>query len=115
MRKLRVFLLLLLCIAIPLQGFAHMSVAETTYAMEHAAAEFMADAATPHDCCDNADTPAKTTGKACGQCGSPCPVFQVRTHSPAPVHAVRFPRFRLIELFVHSFYPSSVWRPPALF
>ena len=72
-----------------------------------------ADAAA-HDCCNDADTTAKT-GKAC-KSGQPCQsagsLFLLTglgdlPHAPAP--AVRFPRFADIAF---SFDPAATWRPP---
>ena len=117
MRRLRVFLFLLLAIAVPLQGYAHFAQPLVPCPMEDTAMMAMVDADTAHDCCDDADTAAKT-GKAC-KSGQPCQsggqhfsvvTFGVLTQLPVP--ATRFPR---IAAFAFSFDPAATWRPPAQF
>src|SRR5664279_2212239 len=62
MRILNLFLITLLCVALPLQAIANAMVTETSCADECAA--MMMDSAEVHDCCNDADTIAKT-GKLC--------------------------------------------------
>lgn len=114
---MRTFLLLILCLAIPLQGFAALAVFEPPCPMESSTtvdATDVADGSMAHDCCNNADTFAKTgkickTGQEC-QSSSQGPIFMLNTRLPSPDHSVRFPP---IALSVHSFDPSDLWRPPA--
>jgi hypothetical protein len=117
MRRLRVFLFLLLAIAVPLQGYAHFAQPLIPCPMEHPAMMAMADAAAAHDCCDDAE-PAEQTGKAC-KSGQPCQSggqhFSVATFGvlpQVPVPATRFPR---IAADMSSFDPAAAWRPPAQF
>lgn len=122
MRKFRLFLLMLLCLAVPLQGLADVHMLSAPCPMEqsdHMAqmqmvdmdAQTMAD----HDCCNDAETAAKT-GKMC-KTGQDCPVSALYPASlvislsvavaPATLHPS-------LVLSVRSFNASSVWRPPAL-
>jgi hypothetical protein len=112
MRRLRVFLFLLLSIAVPLQGYAHFAQPLVPCPMEDTAMMALVDAADAHDCCDDAET-----GKAC-KSGQPCQTggqhFSVFSTldvlSQEPVPATRFPR---IAADMFSFDPAAAWRPPA--
>lgn len=116
MRRFRTFLFLLLSIAVPLQGYAHFAMPKAHCPMEQAAMMNAADAVA-HDCCNDADTAAKT-GKAC-KSGQPCqsvgsllPVTGLGDLPRDLAPAVRFPRLADIAF---TFDPAATWRPPAPF
>ena len=116
MRRFRTFLFLLLSIAVPLQGYAHFAMPKAHCPMEQAAMLNAADAVA-HDCCNDADTAAKT-GKAC-KSGQPCqsvgsllPVTGLGDLPRDLAPAVRFPRLADIAF---TFDPAATWRPPAPF
>lgn len=122
MRRLRVLLFLLLAIAVPVQGYAHFALLAVPCPMQSDAMQDesmmsmadMADAAM-HDCCNDAETAAKT-GQACkaGQsCHAGGQFFQVTSFGVLfqdAVPAVRFPRLADIAF---TFDPAATWRPPA--
>jgi len=75
----------------------------------------MADAAAMHNCCNDAETAAKTgqpckSGQACQSAGQflPFSTFGVLPQDEAP--PVRFPHLADTVL---SFDPAATWRPPA--
>lgn len=122
MRMFRLFLLMLLCLAVPLQGIANVHMLSAPCPMEQSdpmaqkmqMADMDAQAMADHDCCNDAETVAKT-GKMC-KMGQDCPVSALYPASlaaslslpvaPAAVHPS-------LVLSVRSFDASSVWRPPA--
>ena len=112
MPKIKTLLLLILCLAIPLQGFAALAALGPPCSMEAMAGGSM-DHSMADDCCNDADTVAKT-GKLC-KMGQEChsstqgPLFTLNIHLPSPPHSVRF---ALVELPVHSLDPAGLWRPP---
>ncbi len=119
MHRLRVFLFLLLAIAIPLQGYAQFAQPlmhcpmQAAAVMGDSAMMAIADAAA-HDCCDDAD-PA---GKVC-KSGQPCQSVGLHFALPAlgvlpqvATPATRFPRVAMRAVF---FDPAATWRPPAQF
>lgn len=113
MRRLRVFLFLLLSLAVPLQGYAHFAQPLVPCPMEAAAMMALVDVDAAHDCCDESGS---QTGKAC-KSGQPCQTggqhFSVSTLdvlAQEPVPATRFPR---IAANLFSFDPAAAWRPPA--
>ncbi len=113
MRRLRVFLFLLLSLAVPLQGYAHFAQPLVPCPMEAAAMMALVDVDAAHDCCDESGS---QTGKAC-KSGQPCQTggqhFSVSTLdvlAQEPVPATRFPHITADML---SFDPSAAWRPPA--
>jgi hypothetical protein len=116
MRRLRVFLFLLLSLAVPLQGYAHFAQPLVPCPMEITAMMAMVDADAAHDCCDESGS---QTGKTC-KSGQPCQTggqhFSVFSTldvlSQEPVPATRFPR---IAANMFSFDPAAAWRPPAQF
>ena len=123
MRKFRLFLLTLLCFAIPLQGMASVRMLAAPCPMEQQdsmAQMQMSDmdqhtaSAAEHDCCNDADTAAKT-GKMC-KTGQDC---SVSAQYPAGIYSSFFlpveqsTQYSSLVLFVRSFDASSVWRPPA--
>ncbi len=113
----RFLISLLLCIAIPAQGFASIAVAACSCPMKHSAAmQQVAESAEMHQCCHQDEAPSKTC-KSCkgGQhCQSTNWQFLgdgLAIQVPVTEQAVWIsPRLQ----FVPSFDPSSVWRPPAL-
>jgi hypothetical protein len=117
MRALKTFLALLLCLAIPLQGFARMLESGAPCRMEHGMAMPAADTDGAMDCCDTA-APA---GKACKHCqaGAHCPcagvLFQASMPGVFPPITGQSPRLARSILFPTSFVPAGLWRPPARF
>lgn len=113
MRRLRVFLFLLLAIAIPLQGYAHFAQPWVSCPMEEAAMTAMVDAAA-HDCCGDQD-PA---GKIC-KSGQPCQSVGQHFVAPAidalPQMAAAATRYPRVAMRAIAFDPSATWRPPAQF
>lgn len=113
MHLLRVFLFLLLAIAVPLQGYAQFAQPQAHCPMEPAALMAMADAAA-HDCCDDADPAGKTckSGQPCQSVGQhfAVPALGVLLQVAAP--ATRFPSVATRSV---SFDPAATWRPPAQF
>jgi hypothetical protein len=111
MRRLRVFLFLLLSLAVPLQGYAHFAQPLVPCPMEGSAMMALVDAADAHDCCDDAET-----GQAC-KSGQPCQTggqhFSVVTFGLLPQEAVPATRFPHIAADMSSFDPATAWRPPA--
>ncbi|MBN8760227.1 hypothetical protein [Thiobacillus sp. 65-1402] len=115
MRRLRVFLFLLLSIAVPLQGYAHFAQPLVPCPMGAAAMMALVDADAAHDCCEDAETAAKT-GKTC-KSGQPCQTggqhFSVYTSGLLPQEPVPATRFPHIAADMFSFDPAAAWRPPA--
>jgi hypothetical protein len=116
MKSMRKLLTLGLCFALALQGVAQASVVEKLCLMRqtgHTLAMGAAD--TAHDCCNDADTAAKS-GKAC-KIGQACPAVGAwlissipsRSFSPAAAPLVRSP-----EPFALCIDQRGRWRPPAL-
>ena len=113
MKIFRPLLLALLSFAISIQGYAHIALPERPCPMHQPDALATITLSAAHDCCNDADTFAKT-GKACktGQeCPAGCsgPITSFQTVSIAPVAALRLvsrPQARL------DFAPAGVWRPP---
>lgn len=112
MRLLNLFLITLLCIAIPLQGIASMVVTKTPCPAEAVDMASM-DTDHEHSCCNDADTVAKT-GKPCKaeqdcQTASPGLIDQADNPLSAAIgshHSLLNSRSAL------SFDPSATWRPP---
>jgi hypothetical protein len=112
---MKTLLLLILCFAIPLQGFAALAAFETHCPMEAVSMGSMDDADDPmmRDCCNDPDTVAKT-GKLCkmGQecsSGAQCLLFPSVMSAVAPVDAERF---SLISPFIPLLSAAGLWRPP---
>jgi hypothetical protein len=119
----RIFLCLLLCFAIPVQGFASLAVSTCHCknmqhaGMDHAAMQASSDDAAMSDCCKHHHDGAKTC-KACKggqQCHSSIGL-QFLGSTPAFLVSVAeqdvwTPR---AAPFVPGFDLSTVWRPPAL-
>ena len=115
MRRLRVFLFLLLSTALPLQGYAHFASPKLPCPMEQMAMMEAADAGAMDDCCNDAETAAQT-GKPC-KSGQPCQsvaqflLFPEWDGVPQRItSSVRFPRLADIPI---TFDPAATWRPPA--
>jgi len=115
----RILICFLLCLAVPVQGFASIAVSACTCPMSHhAAMEDSSESSTMPDCCKHDDKYSQTCkdcngGQQCHpstswQYFSSAQVIQVPTIEQ-PVWASR------VAQFIPSFDPSSVWRPPALF
>ena len=127
MRRFRVFLLLLLSLAIPVHGYAVLDVQRAPCPMRAgmmvaptAAPMSMAGSATPaaqerRDCCNDPDTVSKT-GKLC-KAGQECKTGGL---APALLHSA--PLLDLacvaIETLPSQPFPQrrrvSIWRPPSL-
>ncbi len=115
MRRLRVFLFMLLSVALPLQGYASFSVPKPSCPMEQMGVMDMADTDAMHDCCNDAETAAKT-GKPC-KTAQPCqsvvqflPFSGLDILSQELATSVRFPHLADV---LFSFDPAATWRPPA--
>lgn len=115
MRLFNLFLVTLLCLAIPLHGIAGMLVTKTPCPAESAGMVATTDTAGVHGCCNDADTAAKT-GKACKaeqncQPVSPGLIIQAENQLPAPLGVkITLANSRLAL----TFEPSATWRPPTL-
>ncbi len=122
MRLFRLFLLMLLCLAVPLQGIANVHMLSAPCPMEQpdrmaqtkmANMDMDIQTMVDHDCCNDIETITKT-GKVC-KTGQDCPVSALYPASfaaslsvplaPATLHS-------FLVLSVRSFDASSVWRPP---
>lgn len=122
MRKLRLFLLMLLCVAVPLQGIAGVHMLSAPCPMEQSVgmaqmqiADMDQQAMADHDCCNDAETAAKT-GKMC-KTGQDCPVsalYPASSISSLPLSVAPTTQYLSLVLSVRTFDASSVWRPPAL-
>lgn len=115
MRRLRVFLFMLLSIALPLQGYAHFAAPTPPCPMEQMGVLDMADAEAMHDCCNDSETAAKT-GKPC-KTAQPCqsavqflPFSGLDILTQELATSVRFPHLADV---LFSFDPAATWRPPA--
>lgn len=117
MRLFRLILLCVLSLTIPLQGIAGVPMAASPCPMEQEMMAMSADmgheAAMEQDCCNDADTFAKT-GKMC-KTGQDCQVlsqFPAFARPSFPLLTADIPHYSSIVLSVRSFDASSVWRPP---
>ena len=113
MRRLRVFLFLLLAIAVPLQAYAHFAQPRVPCPMEDAAMMAMADTDAAHDCCDDSESGSQAckSGQPCQTGGQYVSVSTFGLLPQEPVPATRFPH---IAANMVSFDPAAAWRPPAL-
>lgn len=114
MRYFRTFLFVLLSFALPLQGYAHFVVPKVPCPMEPMAMMDMADADAMHDCCNDADTAAKTgkpckLAQYCQSVGQFLPIEEWVALPLGTISSVRFPRHADT---VTSFDPAATWRPP---
>lgn len=111
---MRAFIAFLLCLTVAFQGIANAHVFKQPCPMEQGTQAVMLDAsAATQDCCNDADTAAKT-GKPC-KSGQECnlshactvALLQAPTQAPASLGLVP-----TADLITPSFDPSGVWRPP---
>jgi hypothetical protein len=117
---MRLFLALLLCLAIPLQGWAAGASVQTPCPMEAAMA--LPDGLTgidgdmpQGDCCNDVDT-ARLTGQLC-KAGQECPAPTGWVAPPAIAMAQALPLSDLlapVPLVPPRGAPASIWRPPSL-
>lgn len=114
MKVFRALLFGLLCFAISMQGFAGVALPEKPCPMQSGEVVAMA-AMADHDCCNDADTFAKT-GKLC-KTGQECSaggiglIASFRTASFTPMHPLRIasPAQPIFDAA-----PAGIWRPPTL-
>jgi hypothetical protein len=108
--------MLVVCFALALQGAAQASVVEKPCPMQKAGhVDATHTANTAHDCCNDADTMAKT-GKAC-KTGQACPAAGAWLMSPLGLCSflpTAVPLVSSHEPFALFIDPGSRWRPPAL-
>ncbi|QWF70549.1 hypothetical protein KEF85_14645 [Methylomonas paludis] len=114
MRILNLFLITLLCFAIPLQGSAGWLVGEDNCPSESAQLSHSADKPA-HDCCTDKATQAKT-GKACKaeqdcQTGGPMLLNQLEKPLATFYPAITKP---FTDKTYLSFDAFTTWRPPTL-
>ncbi|MDD1622473.1 MAG: hypothetical protein LUQ11_13440 [Methylococcaceae bacterium] len=112
MRLINLFLITLLCFAIPFQGIAGMVLVKTSCSAESAGA-MAVDTDDEHACCNDAETVAKT-GKLCKaekdcQPASPGMVNPTETSISAVFGGEKI---TVPGIFARAFYPSATWRPP---
>jgi hypothetical protein len=113
MRRFRKFILVLLAIAFPLQGYASFALPKINGPMESAMMN-MANAGVMHDCCNDAETAAKTgkpckSAQPCQSAGQILPISELDALPQGSASSVRFPR---LAGFTLSFDPAATWRPP---
>ena len=113
MRRFRKFILVLLAIALPIQGYASFALPMMHGPMAPAMMS-MTNAGAMHDCCNDAKTAAKTgkpckSAQPCQSAGQILPISELATLPQAIGPSVRFPRFADIAF---SFDPAATWRPP---
>jgi hypothetical protein len=112
---MRAFLTFLLCYAVALHGNANAHVFKQPCPMEQGVSIAMDMSGAGGDCCNDADTAAKT-GKLC-KTGQSCSVPGIGAIAslplPEPIVAAPclVPTARLVTA---SFDPLAVWRPPTL-
>lgn len=119
MKMLRTFLILLLAIAIPLEGLAAVRMVETmrTYSVptEMAASASAADETCVMNMSDN-DKSSKSTAPC--KMGDACKICQVfpSTTSSVDINPLILPLIDTVALLPESFLPShdpsGLWRPP---
>lgn len=118
MRCFRVFLFLLLAIAVPVQGYAHFALLKVPCPMEQDSTMDEMTTAAMHDCCDDADT-AAPAGKACKSdlscqsCHSAGSLLLIPECAGLPQNlasSVHLPHLADIDF---TFDPAATWRPPA--
>jgi len=110
----RILICLLLCLAIPVQGFAGMVLHANACPMQNATSEAAPEACPMKHCCNDAETYGKT-GKAC-KTGQQCQAgYQFPNSLPliqSPIASKSMP-IAHVARFVPVFDPSGIWRPPA--
>jgi len=108
---------MLLCLAIPLQGYALSALPEVYCPMAETMGESGASTATHYHCCDDKAANQKM-GKACKAdlqcqtCGQHSFYSASSMQMPVLAHPVHF---AFAESSPLSFDLSAVWRPPTLF
>jgi hypothetical protein len=121
MKLFRLLLVLLLALAIPLEGLAAVSMGDMVSPMQRDMAQNVAMAA-DHDCCETGDandgrmgTSEKSSPCKLGQVCQICQVFP-STAFPATAYPVMLAMVTVItippESFLPSHDPSGLWRPP---
>lgn len=113
---MRAFTVLLFCLSIAFQGMVGTHVFEEPCPIEQGMhAGVMGDSGGAGDCCNDAETAAKT-GKLC-KTGQQCSLSQVFTLASRQLPDQRplaiTPRVAG-KLFSPSFNLSDIWRPPSL-
>ena len=113
---MRTFISLLLCLAVAFQGLAYAHTFEQLCAMEQGMQVIVMDhSAAISDCCNDADTAAKT-GQTCKTAQSCAPLG---TFADALLDAKNIRPLAVVPqlagvLFMPSADQSSIWRPPLL-
>lgn len=115
MHRLRLILFVLLSLAIPAQGFAQFAPQQTPCPMAREATGFSADMGAMHDCCNDAETFAKTgqpckTVQPCPSPGQFLPFSRIELLPPERAASLRFPPLAETRF---SSDPAATWRPPA--
>lgn len=112
----RLLISLLLCLVIPVQGFASMGVSANACPMQNTTSGAAAEACPMQHCCNDAETYGKT-GKIC-KTGQECQssfqfphTFSVQV-TPITMQSISIAH---VALFVPTIDPSGIWRPPASF
>lgn len=115
MRLIRTLIFFFLAMAVPLQGYANFVVPKVPCPMDEMAMIDMVDADAMHECCNDAETAAKT-GKPC-KSAQPCqsvgqllPFLELKVLPQDLASSVRFPRLAGVTF---TFDPAATWRPPA--
>lgn len=111
---MRALLAFLLCLTVAFQGIASAYAFKHPCPMEHGAQVMMMDAMNgTGDCCNDADTFAKT-GKLCktGQADNLSSSWAVASLQAPMQISVSSDLVTTAKLIPLSFDPSGVWRPP---
>jgi len=115
---MRVFLALLLCFIVAFQGSVGAHALPAPCPMDHdggSSASVNESAQAVGDCCNDAETAAKT-GKLCKTdtpCGSSSASVLPSFHAHIPSAQASHPVSALAAL-IATFDPSGIWRPPFL-
>ena len=115
MQQLRLILFVLLSLAIPVQGFAQFVQQQTPCPMALGVMDMTADMGLMHDCCNDAETAAKT-GQPCKTvqpCPSPGQFLPFASIEVLPLERATSVRFPHLADTLFSFDPAATWRPPA--
>ncbi|MGQ5524228.1 hypothetical protein ACUHMQ_13355 [Chitinimonas sp. PSY-7] len=115
---MRVFLALFLCLIVAFQGSVSAHAFQMPCPMDHAGGQTASvdeSAQVAGDCCNDAETAAKT-GKLCKtdipcSSASACVLPSFHVHTPSAQASAPEPA---LSGFIASFDPSGVWRPPSL-
>ncbi|MGD0958224.1 MAG: hypothetical protein ABSB19_00305 [Methylomonas sp.] len=114
MRLINLFLLAMLILALPLQGFASIAGLKIPCPAE-ASGMLSKDTGNKHNCCNDADTVAKT-GKLCKtqQNCQPNALVLIDVAQPRIIDTIsaKIPPFT--NLLSLSFDQAATWRPPNL-